>query len=417
VQINSGMAGSAGLPALAIDAAGNALGSWTQSDSTTTNAWTSLNMVASAWATPVVLSTGAQPLIVGAPQLAFDGSGNGMAVWEQGSPIGSRTDIWARRYLAGTGWGAAQLIENNDAGPAYEPQVAMDSSGNAIAVWWQYDGTNYNIYSNRFTPAGGWAAPLLLENTSGFAYRPKIGMDGNGNAFVVWYQANSTTLNIWANRFVIGGAWTGAQLIENSTLESRDVALAVSPNGIAVATWLSVDGAAATSFVWANRWQPASGWDGAQAIESLGGAFDPQVAMDGSGNAVAVWSQNDGVRDNVASNRCAIGGGWGTAALIETASGTATGARIAGSQSGAFMATWGQSDGTRFNLLSSYYTGSGGWESAKPVELADGNVLPGGTAFASARSALSFDSNGNALALWIQSDGVNDNLWSNRFEP
>jgi hypothetical protein len=47
-------------------------------------------------------------------------------------------------------WGTAELIETDNAGTAYKPQVAIDSSGNAIAVWYQNDGTRHNIWANRF---------------------------------------------------------------------------------------------------------------------------------------------------------------------------------------------------------------------------------------------------------------------------
>tara|TARA_B100000795_G_C22491457_1_gene320411 strand:- start:149 stop:424 length:276 start_codon:yes stop_codon:yes gene_type:complete len=42
---------------------------------------------------------------------------------------------------------AAQI---HKAGSAVNPQIAIDSSGNAIAVWKQNDGTRENIYANRF---------------------------------------------------------------------------------------------------------------------------------------------------------------------------------------------------------------------------------------------------------------------------
>jgi hypothetical protein len=33
---------------------------------------------------------------------------------------------------------------------AGEPQVAMDASGNAVAVWQQFDGTRYTVWANVF---------------------------------------------------------------------------------------------------------------------------------------------------------------------------------------------------------------------------------------------------------------------------
>ncbi|MCP4002506.1 MAG: hypothetical protein GY727_16520, partial [Gammaproteobacteria bacterium] len=82
------------------------------------------------------------------PQIAFDGSGNAMAVWYQHD--GTYDSIYANRYVAGTGWAGAATIDDVTAGNAWSPQVAVDGSGNAMAVWYQDDGTNDSIYANRF---------------------------------------------------------------------------------------------------------------------------------------------------------------------------------------------------------------------------------------------------------------------------
>ena len=82
------------------------------------------------------------------PQIAIDAGGNAMAVWVQSD--GTRDNIWSNRYTAGTGWGTAALIETDNAGHAVNPQIAIDVGGNALAVWMQFDGTRYNIWSNAF---------------------------------------------------------------------------------------------------------------------------------------------------------------------------------------------------------------------------------------------------------------------------
>jgi len=45
------------------------------------------------------------------------------------------------------------LFETDDAGGAFSPQIAIDTNGNAIAVWYQSDGARNNIWANR------WVAP------------------------------------------------------------------------------------------------------------------------------------------------------------------------------------------------------------------------------------------------------------------
>ncbi|MBV1883869.1 MAG: hypothetical protein KUG82_19675 [Pseudomonadales bacterium] len=46
--------------------------------------------------------------------------------------------------------GSTELLEIDNSGYAYSPHLALDSSGNAFAVWEQDDGTRSNIWSSRF---------------------------------------------------------------------------------------------------------------------------------------------------------------------------------------------------------------------------------------------------------------------------
>jgi len=54
-------------------------------------------------------------------------------------------NIWANRFTPAAGWGVAEPIETDNAGDAFEPQVALDPNGDAMAVWEQSDGTRVNI--------------------------------------------------------------------------------------------------------------------------------------------------------------------------------------------------------------------------------------------------------------------------------
>src|SRR5438477_9692195 len=128
----------------------------------------------------------------------MDSYGNAVTVWMQYD--GVRYNIWANRYTAGSGWGTATLIETDDAGSAFDPQVAINANGDAVAVWQQYDGVRYNAWANRYTAGSGWGAATLIETDNGsVATRPHIAMDGNGNAIAVWPQSDGLRSNIRAN--------------------------------------------------------------------------------------------------------------------------------------------------------------------------------------------------------------------------
>src|SRR5262249_19213940 len=73
-------------------------------------------------------------------QVKFDSHGNAIAVWYTSDRAGNQS-IYANRYTAGSGWGTAQAIESQDkaASSKDDPRIAIDANGNAIVVWTQYD--------------------------------------------------------------------------------------------------------------------------------------------------------------------------------------------------------------------------------------------------------------------------------------
>jgi hypothetical protein len=143
----------------------------------------------------------------------MDNNGNAFAMWQLYGPTGF--NIWAARYTSSTEWDTATLIETENAGDAISPHIATDGSGNAVAVWTQSNGTWYNIWANRFTPSGGWGTATLIEfNNAGNADTPQVAMDLSGNAIAVWQQSDGTRYNIWANRYTPSGGWGTATQIE-----------------------------------------------------------------------------------------------------------------------------------------------------------------------------------------------------------
>ncbi|MFW2388901.1 MAG: hypothetical protein ACN4G0_11225, partial [Polyangiales bacterium] len=88
-------------------------------------------------------------------------------------------------------WGVPRSLEAN-AGDARYPRVAVDAVGNAIAVWQQPSlgplGPR-SIWASSFAPASGWSPAELLENDDGLAESPQVAMDASGNAIAIWQQS------------------------------------------------------------------------------------------------------------------------------------------------------------------------------------------------------------------------------------
>ncbi len=403
-------------PQVAMDASGNAIAVWSQyAPQTTFSIWASpFSRSAAAWDTPKLVETNEQGN-ASAPQVAMDASGNAVAVFWQFD--GVHYNIWGNRYRASNGtWGTPQLIETSDAGDASAPSVAVDASGNAVVVFWQFDGARYNIWSNRYVASNGtWGAAELIETSdAGDASAPYVAINPSGTAVAVFWIHDGTHYNIWSNRLTAAsGKWGTAELIEaNDQGDATTPQVAVDQSGNAVAVWPQSDGT--RYHVWANRYSASEGsWGTAAQIEAndQDGAFAPQVVTDGAGNAMAVWRQRDGARHDIwASRYQAAAAAWSAPAKIETNDqGDAAEPRAAMHRDGDVIVVWPQSDGSRHDIWANRYLAqSDQWGTPEKIETSDqGDAIT---------VQLAIDPDGSAVAVWAQDDGTRFDIWGNRFD-
>lgn len=345
------------------------------------------------------------------PDIVMDIDGNAIAVWSQWD--GSRMSLFANRFEIGIGWGMPELIENNNSGDARAPQVTINNNGSATVVYEQLEGwIRTDIWANRYDAATGWGTAELIEtNDSGDAYLPQVAMGDNGNAIAVWQHSNGSGWNIWANLYEAGIGWGTAELIKtNDSVDARYPQLAMDGNGNAIAVWQQNDGF--LNNISANRYEVGIGWGTAELIETNDSGFAnyPMVAMDDNSNAIVVWSHWDGwIRNDIWANRYDAATGWGTAELIETNnSGFAENPRVAMDSNGNAIAVWSQYDGLRNNISANRYEVGIGWGNA--TFIATNNLWVAGN------PQVAIDGNGNAIVVWWQWNGAQNNVWANRYE-
>lgn len=334
-------------PQVTVDSSGNALAVWLQDDGVHTNIWANRYLVGNGWGTPNVLETTA--FDAGLPDVAGEANGNAMAVW--GQTDGTRYNIWANRFVVGTGWGTATLIETVNTADALQPRVAVEPRGNAVAVWDMSDGTRSNIWANYYAAGTGWGTAALIEtDNSTYARSPQVAVSPKGDAIALWFQGAGVGSTILYNEYVADVGWgAGGVTVADRPQSVGDVALAQNNGADATCVWSEWGGGRFDT--WSSHFSRGS-WERAELIEAdnAGSVSNPHVAMDASGNAFAVWQQGDGTRDNILANRYVAGAGWGRAGLIETDGVFAASPQVAMNAKGDAMAAYFQNDGFRENV-------------------------------------------------------------------
>lgn len=286
-------------------------------------------------------------------------------------------------------WSAPPLVISNAGINASSPQVAMDPNGNAIAIW-----IEEGYVKSSYLPFGGnWSSPL--STLSGFgASQAQVVMDGSGNATAIWVENGS----IQASTKLLGQSWSS----NPSTLASSGSSspqIAADANGDIVAVWIS------NGFVESSTKLSGGNWSLIPTVLSITGGKAPQVAI-GGGNVIAVWDAPtilSGLTINeVYAASTSIGGTWETPQAISSSSNNAAIAQIAVDSSGNGVAVW-----FSYNVSGSMYSNVIVQTSSLPLNGAwttPQSISPAGmTNPADLIASVGFDSDGNALAIWIQS--------------
>jgi hypothetical protein len=286
----SGMA-----PDIAMNASGDAMIVWTQYDGARPDAWSRRYTAAEGWRGAVRLEDTSQQASPEA--VAMDDSGNAFVAWTQRA--GANLQLWARRYVAGEGWAAAQQIGTGEAVGLEYVQLAMDNAAHAVLAWTQVGAPQGELRSSAWSAGSGWGAPQLIADSDQVGGESDMGMDAAGNVVLAWrqvYRASPTEfrVNIWASRRM-AGAWSAPTLLDNAANTWPPVQVEVDRRGNAIAAWARVDGGRYD--IMASRLVADAGWSAAGLLESddTGDAMLTSLAMDASGDALAAWHQYDGV--------------------------------------------------------------------------------------------------------------------------
>jgi Bacterial Ig-like domain (group 3) len=170
-----------------------------------------------AWGSGVTLepaATGCSSL--SSPAVGVDGSGNVTFLWA--CTTSGTTVVQDAVYTPGSGLGAAQTLDTIS-GIGKQPELAVNSSGAAIAVWQGYNsGSGTADIRASVRPAGGsfGAAQTLSTDTSGEDQLPQAAIDGSGDGFVVWESIDTDFVAVGAIYRATSSTSTGTSLASSA---------------------------------------------------------------------------------------------------------------------------------------------------------------------------------------------------------
>ena len=143
---------------------------------------------------PAVLVGDDETFFANAPKIAADNSGNIYVVWHD-NRTGNSWDVYLSKSEDGGGSFLPSVRVNNHVSSAYqyEPDLAVDSSGNIYVSWnrYYYDADleqwDYDVVMAKSTNRGAtFGTHVKVNDGSDWQYKSSIKVGGSGNVYVTW---------------------------------------------------------------------------------------------------------------------------------------------------------------------------------------------------------------------------------------
>jgi hypothetical protein len=345
------------------------------------------SLEATTWMAPVSLSATQSSPFVQVPEVAIAPSGNAVAVWQFFN--GSITVIQGANYTKATNTWTLPATNLSPAGViSSDPQVGMDAAGNAIAVFEAASSIQAAIFEQA---TSSWILPAVTISTTGVNSLPQVAVNPAGNAIAVW-RSTPTPASIQAAVYNhTTGMWSSPTIISTPGQNTTSPQVAINASGNGVAVWL--EGVFVVKAALYNA--ATSTWSSIFTISAPGlNGEAPQVEIDSSGNAVAIWSVSNlpGLQSSTYSS---LTNSWSEPVTLFSG-GATSGARLSMNASGEAVAVWTIGIATVPEILAATYSPQTGW-SLPPTPISTPGVI-------SSAPSVSIDDAGDAIAVWTATD-------------
>ncbi len=184
----------------------------------------------------------------GVPVVAMDASGDALALWVEAS---STRRLMASRYVQATGWGSPEVISGSPVVDSVVEAPALAFDGQAfVAAWTAQDAGKRYTYTARYEPATGWGTYEKQQTTAAdatsAARMPRLVSDGRGNLLLVFAKGTAPTYTLVSQRHS-KSSWGKIQALPGGTVSNKNfedgniLPLSMSANGLAALGWTNYD--------------------------------------------------------------------------------------------------------------------------------------------------------------------------------
>lgn len=310
-------------PAVAVDASGNFIAVWSESNGTNAIVRAALKPAGSTtFESSMDLSGTGQN--ASAPDVAISG-GAAIAVWTRSNGVNNIVQQ-AVKPAGSSFFGSAGDLSAGGAN-ASSAKVEMNAAGSAIVGWQRINGSSQAVVQAAFRPAGGSFTTLADVYTNvtpgGHVDGPQVAIAPDDRATIAWASYDTTRHTILSAARGTSGNFGGLDTVSDPTVDSGSSGyfdVAVDTENTAVIVWNAAVVQASTR---------PSGGSFSNSIQTLSqpATFtgNPAVAFAPDGRAIAVWQGASGSIPAIQAAEMPKGGQFGGVTDIEADPGSGVG--------------------------------------------------------------------------------------------
>ena len=222
------------------------------------------------------------------PGVVVNDAGDAVVYWADfGNNL--RPGRWDVAYRSGPfgAWEPSDVVANG----SVEAKVGIDKAGNVLVLFapTTRDEVGLVRLETRSSASNTWSSPTTIADTRAdtFPGRLQLAVNARGDAAALWVTGDYHGLLVQSVSLTAGGRWTRPEALSRLNEDILYTSLVIDRAGNALAAWTE-EAVQFTRSTWTSYRRASTGrWEPEVVLDPSGQL--PHLAVDASGNAVALW--------------------------------------------------------------------------------------------------------------------------------